>query len=95
MVLGKLMEQIILNAITQHMQGSQMIGPSQCGFMKGRLCLTNLVSFYNRVTHLVDDEKAVDVVYLIFSKVFGTVSPQHLPGKNCLLMAWMDGHFSG
>ena len=46
----KLMEQLILSTITQHMQDNQMIRPSQHGFMKGRSCLTNLISFYDRAT---------------------------------------------
>jgi len=36
--------------------------------------LTNLISFYDQVTRLVDEEKAMDVVYLGFSKAFDTVS---------------------
>ncbi|PKU45456.1 rna-directed dna polymerase from mobile element jockey-like [Limosa lapponica baueri] len=68
------MEQIILSAITQHMKDTQAIRPSQHGFMRGRSCLTNLISFYDKVTRLVDEGKAVDVVCLDFSKAFDTVS---------------------
>ena len=42
---GKVMEQIILREITRHMQYSQRIRLSQHGFMTGRSCLTNLISF--------------------------------------------------
>ena len=42
-------------------------------FMKGRSCLTNLISCYDQVTCLVDEGKAVDVVYLDFTKAFDTV----------------------
>jgi len=61
--------------------GIQGIGPSQHEFMKGRLCLTNLISFYDWVTRLVDEGRAVDVVYLDFSKVFDMVSHSILVGK--------------
>ena len=66
LVPGKLMEQLILSTIIQHMQDNQMIRPSQHGFMKGRSCLTNLISFYDRATCLLDEGKAVDVVYIDF-----------------------------
>jgi len=42
--------------------------------MKGRSCLTNPISFYDQVAHLVDETKAVDFIYLDFSDVFATVS---------------------
>ena len=61
--------------------GIQGIRPRQHRFMKGRLCLTNLISFYDWVTRLVDEGKAVDVVYLDFSKAFGMVSHNILLGK--------------
>ena len=56
------MELVLLSAIMQYVQDNQVIRPSQHGFMKGRSCLTNLTSFYDKVTCLVDEEKAVDVV---------------------------------
>ena len=52
---------------------NQGIRPSQHGFTNGRSCLTNLISFYDKVAHLVDEGQAVDVVYLDFSKAFDTV----------------------
>jgi len=63
-VQGKVMEQIILRAITQHIQDNQVIRPSQHGFMKGGCFLTNLISFYDEMTHLLDKAKAVHVFYL-------------------------------
>jgi len=35
--------------------------------------MTSLISFYDQMTCLVDEGKAVDVVYLDFSKAFDTV----------------------
>ena len=90
---GKVTEPIILSAITWHVQDNQVIRPSQHGFMKGRSCLTNLI-FYDKVTRLVDEGKAVDVVYLDFSKAFDTIS-HAFSWQNWLLMAWMGVLFRG
>ncbi|KAK4826944.1 hypothetical protein QYF61_012793 [Mycteria americana] len=84
------MEQIILNAITQHVQDNQVIRPSQHGFMKGKSCLTNLISFYDKVTRLVGERKAVDAVYLDFSKAFDIISHSVLLEK--LSAHGLDGH---
>ena len=72
-VSGKVMEQIISGTIMDQLKVNQGIRPSQHGFTKGRSCLTNLISFYDKVTQLVDEGQAVDVVYLDFSKAFDTV----------------------
>jgi len=49
------------------------IRPSQHRLMKGRSCLTNPISFYDQVTCLVNEGKAVDIIYLDFSKALDTV----------------------
>jgi len=67
------MERFIPSVLTEHVKVNQRIRPRQHGFRKRRSCLTNLISFYDQVTHLVDEGKAVDVVYLDFSKAFDTV----------------------
>jgi len=54
-------------------EDNQGIRPSQHEFVKGRSCSIRLISFYDQVTLLVDEGKAVDVVYLDFSKAFDTV----------------------
>ena len=41
---------------------------------KGMSCLANMISFYIKMSHLLDDGKAVGVVCLEFSKTFNTVS---------------------
>jgi len=48
----------------QLVQDNQGIGPIQHGFTKGRSCLTNVISFYDLMTHLEDEGKAVHVVCL-------------------------------
>ena len=55
------MEQIILGVIIWHIQGNLGIRPSQHRIMKGRSCLTNLISLYDQVIRLVDEGKAVNV----------------------------------
>lgn len=84
------MEQIILNAIIWHIQDNQVIRCSQHGFMKGRPCLTKLISFYDKLTCLVDERNAVDVVYLHFSKAFDTVFYSLLLEK--LVARSLDSH---
>lgn len=69
--------------------------------MKGKSCLTNLISFYDKVTWLVDEGKAVDAVFLDFIKAFDTVPPSILLNKvsNCEInryaVHWVENWLKG
>jgi len=87
---GKVMEQLILEVINKQVEEKKVIRSSQHGFTKGKSCLTNLIAFYDDMTGWVDEGRAVDVVYLVFSKAFDTISHNILLEKlrKCGLDEW-------
>ena len=74
---------------------NQRIRPSQHGFVKDRSCLTNLIFFYDQMTRLVGEGKAVDVIYLDFNEAFDTVPHSILLEKLAALTVWMGVLFNG
>ncbi|CAM4587715.1 unnamed protein product [Lepidochelys kempii] len=78
---GKIMEQVLKESILKHLEERKVIRNSQHGFIKGKSCLTNLIAFYDEITGSVDEGKAVDMLFLDFSKAFDTVSHSILASK--------------
>ncbi|CAM5082384.1 unnamed protein product [Natator depressus] len=78
---GKIIEQVLRESILKHLEERKVIRNSQHGFTKGKSCLTNLIAFYDEITGSVDEEKAVDMLFLDFSKAFDTVSHSILASK--------------
>ncbi|KAJ7410645.1 RNA-directed DNA polymerase from mobile element jockey-like protein [Pitangus sulphuratus] len=76
----KVKECLILEAISIHMDDKRMVR-SQHGFMKGSSCLTALIVFYDETATWMDEGRAVDIVYLNFSKAFDILSCNILIGK--------------
>jgi len=91
------MERFILSAPTGHVKDSQGIRPSQHEFMKGRSCLTSLISFYDQVTRLVDEGKAVDVVSLAFDTVPHSILLEKLAahGLDGCAFCWIKNCLNG
>ncbi|KAJ7424316.1 hypothetical protein BTVI_07024 [Pitangus sulphuratus] len=75
---GKVMEKIILGSVEKHLEGNAVTGHSQQGFMRGKSCLSNLISFYDKATYLADQWKPAGVIFLDFSKGFNSV-PHRIP----------------
>ncbi|CAM4569974.1 unnamed protein product [Lepidochelys olivacea] len=78
---GKIMEQVLKESILKHLEERKVIRNSQHGFTKGKSCLTNLIAFYDEITGSVDEGKAVEVLFLDFSKAFDMVSHSILASK--------------
>ena len=74
----KMMESIIRDAITEHLDMNKLINASQHGFSKGRSCATNLLEFLDKVTKVVDEGKPLDVIFLDFAKAFDKVPIKRL-----------------
>uniref|UniRef100_A0A8C3CEB3 Reverse transcriptase domain-containing protein n=1 Tax=Cairina moschata TaxID=8855 RepID=A0A8C3CEB3_CAIMO len=89
-VLGKVLQQFVLDAISKQLEEKKDMRSSQHGFTKGKSCLTNLVAFYDGITNWVGERRAVDVIYLGFSKAFDTVSHDILRAKlrKCWIEEW-------
>ncbi|GAB0178457.1 mitochondrial enolase superfamily member 1 [Grus japonensis] len=51
---GRVMEQLILGVINEHVEEKKVIGSGQHGFTKGKSCLTNLIAFYDGMTGWMD-----------------------------------------
>ena len=80
----KVMERIISGAIMDQLKVNQGIRPSQHGFMNGRSCLTNLISFYDKVTCLVSMWSTWTSAKPL------TLSPTTSSWRTWLPMVWMS-----
>lgn len=70
---GEVMEKIVLDDIERQLKKKAISRYSQNDFIQWKSCLSNLISFYNKITPLVNGGEVVDIIFLEFSKAFGTI----------------------
>ena len=74
----RIMESIIKDEITEHLEINRLINPSQHGFMSQKSCSTNLLEFLEILTEGLDEGACFDIVYLDFAKAFNKVPIKRL-----------------
>ena len=80
-VAGKVMERIVKEELTLHIENNSLMSHTQHGFRRGKSVQTNMLSFLNKTTKWIDDGRSFDVLYLDFAKAFDKVCHQRLVVK--------------
>ena len=80
-VVGKMMERMVKNEISKHVENGALMSKTQHGFRSGKSVLTNLIEFLNQTTKWCDEGYCFDVIYLDFSKAFDVVCHKRLMVK--------------
>lgn len=72
------------------MEEKKVIGSSEHGFSKGKLCLISLVALYDAMTSWIDEQRTPDVVNFDIIEAFDAVFHYILIGKlrNCGIDEW-------
>ena len=101
LIICKLMESLIKDAVMEHLLSNDVVSSSQHGFMPGRSCLTNLIEYLDKLTDIVDSGQSADIIYLDFAKAFDKVPHQRLltklraAGISGKILAWVEAWLSG
>ena len=97
-VVCKILEKLIREDWEKMLEEQNMLTEKQFGFRQGRSTVSNLLSFYDRVTDTIQKREGwVDCIYLDFSKAFDKVPHkrliwklQHIGGVDGTLLKWMS-----
>ena len=100
-ILCKVMESLLRDQMVKHLATNDLIFQSQHGFMAKKSCLTNLLEYIEKLSDLIDEGHAVDVVYLDFAKAFDKVPHARLSavlaahGISGKILSWVDEWLRG
>ena len=77
-VCSKVMEGIVRDHITNHLNNNNLISSKQHGFVRSKACVTNLLECQHKVSEGIGANKSMDVLYTDFEKAFDKVSHRKL-----------------
>ncbi|KER34093.1 hypothetical protein T265_00265 [Opisthorchis viverrini] len=80
-ILAKVLEKIVKQALLHMLDEFQILTPAQHGFLRGRSCVTNMLTARHHWLAAVDAGHAVDVIFVDFSKAFDRVDHTELIKK--------------
>ena len=97
----KLIESIIREQLWDFLDLHRVLNPNQHGFVKHKSCFTNLLECHSKWSAAVDSGFGFDVIYLDYSKAFGSVPHLRLISKlqsygiNGNLLTWIKNFLIG
>ena len=78
---AKLMEGLVKDEVLRHLIDNELILSSQHGFLPGKSCTSNLLSYMNEVTAALDKGISFDVIMIDFRRAFDLVPFEHMLKK--------------
>ena len=98
---SKMFEKVVTKALTKYLESTDLFNQSQHGFRQGRSCLSQLLEHQQKILHALEQNMAVDVVYLDFAKAFDKVdygiliNKLKVIGVTGLLLRWIHCFLTG
>ena len=80
-IIGKLLETIVRDKISDHMTKNKLFSTKQYGFIKGRSTLLQMLTVMNKWTGWLDQGGSIDSIYMDFQKAFDKVPHRRLISK--------------
>lgn len=79
--LCKVFERLLKDAMLGFLVSNNLLNDTQHGFLPNRSCCTALLTFLETITRSIDNNTAIDVIYLDFRKAFDSVPHNRLIHK--------------
>ncbi|KAA3675930.1 dynein heavy chain, axonemal [Paragonimus westermani] len=73
-VISKVLERLVANKLTKHLEGNNILSIAQHGFRKSHSCLSNLLLTLDDWTLAIDNGNPIHACYLDMSKAFDRVN---------------------